>query len=278
MAKPTMGTASDARSRGASPGAEAPLPLAEAKLAVPGVRAGMVDRPRIRQALEGSGDTRLTLVAAPAGYGKTTAVRGWCESRGDALAWVTLDDARQRSGSAVDVRRHRRRSGAAGARARRAPAARRLGQPGRGGRRRAHERRGRVREPDRHRARRPSRRDRARMPGVDRPCARAPPGERPHGREHARGSRVAARAAARRRRARGGARERPRVHPRGGHECSSSSAVTSSSARRSSSCWSSAPRGGRPRWFSRGSGFGPSRTRIAPCGTSGEISASSRTT
>jgi LuxR family maltose regulon positive regulatory protein len=87
-----MGTGSDARSPGGSPGAEAPLPLAEAKLAIPGVRAGMVDRPRIRQALEGSSDTRLTLVAAPAGYGKTTAVRGWCESRGDALAWVTLDE------------------------------------------------------------------------------------------------------------------------------------------------------------------------------------------
>ena len=66
-------------------------PLAEAKLAVPGMRVGMVERPRIRQALDAGEGVALTLVAAPAGYGKTTAVRAWCEGRGDALAWVTLD-------------------------------------------------------------------------------------------------------------------------------------------------------------------------------------------
>ena len=33
----------------------------------------------------------LTLVVAPAGYGKTTAVRAWAEGSGAALAWVTLD-------------------------------------------------------------------------------------------------------------------------------------------------------------------------------------------
>ena len=33
----------------------------------------------------------VTLVAAPAGYGKTTAVRAWCAARRAAPAWVTLD-------------------------------------------------------------------------------------------------------------------------------------------------------------------------------------------
>jgi LuxR family maltose regulon positive regulatory protein len=66
-------------------------PLAEAKLAAPRQRAGMVERLRIRQALEAGGDAALTLVAAPAGYGKTTAVRAWCASSETALAWVTLD-------------------------------------------------------------------------------------------------------------------------------------------------------------------------------------------
>jgi LuxR family maltose regulon positive regulatory protein len=69
----------------------APPPLAEAKLAPPVIRRRMVGRPRIRRALEAGSDARLTLVAAPAGYGKTTAVRAWCESRDAALAWVTLD-------------------------------------------------------------------------------------------------------------------------------------------------------------------------------------------
>ena len=65
--------------------------LVEAKLATPGLRGGMVDRPRVRKVLEAGGDAVLTLVAAPAGYGKTTAVRAWCAVDGAGLAWVTLD-------------------------------------------------------------------------------------------------------------------------------------------------------------------------------------------
>src|SRR4051794_23428986 len=65
--------------------------LAEAKLVAPRSRAGLVDRPRILGTLDGGEGTAVALVAAPAGYGKTTAVRAWCESRGAALAWVTLD-------------------------------------------------------------------------------------------------------------------------------------------------------------------------------------------
>jgi LuxR family transcriptional regulator, maltose regulon positive regulatory protein len=66
-------------------------PLAEAKLAVPSVHHGVVDRPRVRRALDAGPDASVTLVAAPAGYGKTTAVRAWCADRADALAWITLD-------------------------------------------------------------------------------------------------------------------------------------------------------------------------------------------
>jgi LuxR family maltose regulon positive regulatory protein len=66
-------------------------PLAEAKLAAPRLRNGMVRRPRLLQTLEAGQDAALTLVAAPAGYGKTTAVRAWAQSSGNALAWVTLD-------------------------------------------------------------------------------------------------------------------------------------------------------------------------------------------
>jgi LuxR family maltose regulon positive regulatory protein len=67
-------------------------PIAETKLAVPSVRHGVVDRPRVRRALDAGRGAALTLVAAPAGYGKTTEVRAWCASRDAALAWVTLDD------------------------------------------------------------------------------------------------------------------------------------------------------------------------------------------
>jgi LuxR family transcriptional regulator, maltose regulon positive regulatory protein len=69
----------------------AELPLAAAKLAPPRPRRGMVERPRIARALDAGRDAVLTLVAAPAGYGKTTAVRAWTSDRDAALAWVTLD-------------------------------------------------------------------------------------------------------------------------------------------------------------------------------------------
>jgi ATP/maltotriose-dependent transcriptional regulator MalT len=66
-------------------------PLVEAKLAVPSLRHGLVDRPRVRRALDAGRDAGLTLVAAPAGYGKTTAVRAWCASLDASVAWVTVD-------------------------------------------------------------------------------------------------------------------------------------------------------------------------------------------
>ncbi len=65
-------------------------PLAEAKLAAPRQRSGLVDRPRVLEALDGA-DAAVTLVAAPPGFGKSTAVGTWCAARSAACAWVTLD-------------------------------------------------------------------------------------------------------------------------------------------------------------------------------------------
>ena len=69
-----------------------PHPLAEAKLLAPRIRDGLIDRARIHDRFDaGERGSALTLVAAPPGYGKTTAVRSWCASRKGGLAWVTLD-------------------------------------------------------------------------------------------------------------------------------------------------------------------------------------------
>ena len=66
-------------------------PLAEAKLAVPHRHLSELARPRVQRILaEGDGGA-VTLVSAPAGYGKTTAVRAWCASLDAGLAWLTLD-------------------------------------------------------------------------------------------------------------------------------------------------------------------------------------------
>jgi LuxR family transcriptional regulator, maltose regulon positive regulatory protein len=67
------------------------LMLAEAKLAAPRTRSGLIERQRVREALAAGDDAALTLVAGPPGYGKTTAVREWCSDQDGALAWVTLD-------------------------------------------------------------------------------------------------------------------------------------------------------------------------------------------
>ena len=67
-------------------------PLAEAKLATPSNRSdATVARPRIAEILDRATEAKLVLVAAPAGYGKTTAVNHWCAARSAAVVWVTLD-------------------------------------------------------------------------------------------------------------------------------------------------------------------------------------------
>jgi LuxR family maltose regulon positive regulatory protein len=66
-------------------------PLVETKLAQPRLRAGIVQRERIQRGLDGADGAAVTLLAAPTGYGKTTAVRSWCAGRQGPVAWVTLD-------------------------------------------------------------------------------------------------------------------------------------------------------------------------------------------
>src|SRR5262249_38933694 len=69
---------------------ETALPLAETKLMLPRLLAEMVARPRVQEALARD-DARLTLVAAPPGYGKTVAARAWYEGCPESVAWLTLD-------------------------------------------------------------------------------------------------------------------------------------------------------------------------------------------
>ncbi|MFN8079263.1 MAG: LuxR C-terminal-related transcriptional regulator [Kineosporiaceae bacterium] len=52
-------------------------PLVATKLFVPRLRSTLVDRPRLTARLEDGAAARLTLVSAPAGFGKTTALAAW---------------------------------------------------------------------------------------------------------------------------------------------------------------------------------------------------------
>jgi LuxR family maltose regulon positive regulatory protein len=76
-----------------------PAPLLETKLYVPRSRRGLVLRPRLIERLDRGTASRLTLVSAPAGFGKTTLLTEWLAAgparpAGERLvAWLSLDRA-----------------------------------------------------------------------------------------------------------------------------------------------------------------------------------------
>lgn len=61
------------------------------KIIIPRVRKGLVDRSRLIQLLNEGRGVKLTLLCAPAGYGKTTALSEWANQNGTLTAWVSLD-------------------------------------------------------------------------------------------------------------------------------------------------------------------------------------------
>ena len=65
--------------------------LLETKLYVPRARVDLVARPRLVETLRQGVGQKLTIVIAPAGFGKTTLLGGWLGDRHDASAWVSLD-------------------------------------------------------------------------------------------------------------------------------------------------------------------------------------------
>ncbi len=67
-----------------------PEALIQTKLTPP-QHSRLVDRPRLREALDGLKERRLALVSAPAGFGKTTVVADWIRSSGLSAGWITLD-------------------------------------------------------------------------------------------------------------------------------------------------------------------------------------------
>ncbi|HYF45018.1 MAG TPA: hypothetical protein VD926_02335, partial [Acidimicrobiales bacterium] len=68
-------------------------PLLEAKLRVPTRRSGAVDRPRLLARLAAGRDGALTLVSAPAGFGKSTLLAEWLATEDRPIAWVSIDPA-----------------------------------------------------------------------------------------------------------------------------------------------------------------------------------------
>ncbi len=72
--------------------ASLPAPaVVEPKLAPPAMRAGHLDRHGLLRRLDELSDRKLTLVAAPTGFGKTTTLAAWSRHSAKRIAWVTLD-------------------------------------------------------------------------------------------------------------------------------------------------------------------------------------------
>ncbi len=66
--------------------------LLKTKLYRPFVRPGLVLRPNLARRLDEGLHSRLTVVSAPAGYGKTTFVSAWAAACPSPVAWLSLED------------------------------------------------------------------------------------------------------------------------------------------------------------------------------------------
>ena len=69
--------------------------LVATKLRFPQARPNRVARPRLAKRLEREAGRKLTLLSAPAGFGKTTLLLEWLEGRaggGSSVAWLSLDE------------------------------------------------------------------------------------------------------------------------------------------------------------------------------------------
>ena len=69
-----------------------PVPVLATKLFVPPLQPNIVHRPRLIERLNEGLHRQLTLVSAPAGFGKTTLVSEWLAGCGQRAAWLSLDE------------------------------------------------------------------------------------------------------------------------------------------------------------------------------------------
>ena len=67
-------------------------PLLTTKLYIPPPRSNLVSRPRLIERLNAGFHGKLTLVSAPAGFGKTTLLGEWISSSDKSFVWLSLDE------------------------------------------------------------------------------------------------------------------------------------------------------------------------------------------
>ncbi len=67
-------------------------PILETKLASPAWRSGLIARPRLVERLEAGSGVPLVVLAAPAGYGKSTVLAEWATATTRKAIWLQLDE------------------------------------------------------------------------------------------------------------------------------------------------------------------------------------------
>ena len=66
--------------------------LLSTKLYIPPLRSDLISRPRLTDKLMAGSQSKLILVCAPAGYGKTTLVAEWLEEIEYPVTWLSLEE------------------------------------------------------------------------------------------------------------------------------------------------------------------------------------------
>src|SRR5437870_13510443 len=69
-----------------------PTPILATKLYIPRLRPHVVIRPHLIERLNEGLHRKLTLISAPAGFGKTTLVSEWVKRCNRQVAWLSLDE------------------------------------------------------------------------------------------------------------------------------------------------------------------------------------------
>ena len=67
-------------------------PLLTTKLYIPSLRHGIISREKLIEQLNTGRESKLILISAPAGYGKTTLLAEWIKQQSNSVCWISLDE------------------------------------------------------------------------------------------------------------------------------------------------------------------------------------------
>lgn len=93
LTEPSTLRAESQNTRDDLPFVDQPTVLLTTKWAIPSLPPHLVTRPRLLEVVQPAAARSLTLISAPAGFGKTTLLGEWATSCGHSVAWLSLDEA-----------------------------------------------------------------------------------------------------------------------------------------------------------------------------------------